>query len=151
MERLRGRSLEKEKAEVYEEKEEEEEAIYTVVVGLDNLTIETGGMEEEAADSLKATIGMEVEENRASEVEVGCDRTQRDLGALEFLTQDAEPSRTTLVDAWNGFNDLSRLAMLWNVRHRWPAGASFAFNCYRHQSQFLLHQPWESPVTILNR
>ena len=99
MERLRGRSLEKEKAEVYEEKEEEEEAIYTVVVGLDNLTIETGGMEEEAADSLNATLGMEVEENRASEVEVGCDRTQRDLGALEFLTQDAEPSRTTLVDA----------------------------------------------------
>ena len=34
------------------------------------------------------------------------------LGAIEFLTQDAYPSRTTLVDARNGFNELSRLAML---------------------------------------
>ena len=52
----------------------------------------------------------------------------RALGALEFLTKDSEPSRTTLVDACNGFNELSRLAMVWTVRHRWPAGARFAFN-----------------------
>ena len=47
---------------------------------------------------------------------------------LRILTQDAEPSGKTLVDAHNGFNELSRLAMLWTVRHRWPAGARFAFN-----------------------
>ena len=44
------------------------------------------------------------------------------LGALEFLTQDVEPSGTTLVDARNGFNELSRLEMMWAVWHRWPAG-----------------------------
>ena len=38
--------------------------------------------------------------------------TLRALGALEFLTQDAEPSGTTLVDACNGFNDLIRLEIL---------------------------------------
>ena len=48
--------------------------------------------------------------------------TQRALGALEFLTQDADPSGTTLGDARNGFNDLIRLSMIWTVRHRWPAG-----------------------------
>ena len=53
--------------------------------------------------------------------------TQRELGALEFLTQKAEPSGTTLVDNRNGFNELSRLAMLWTVRHLRPAGARFAF------------------------
>ena len=54
------------------------------------------------------------------------------MEALEFLTQEAYPSGTTLVDARKGFNELSRLAMLWTVRQRWPAGARFAFNCYKH-------------------
>jgi hypothetical protein len=42
------------------------------------------------------------------------------------------PEGLTLVDARNGFNELSRYAMLWIARHRWPKGARFAFNCYRH-------------------
>ena len=58
---------------------------------------------------------MEVEEDEGSEGEEGGGGTQRALGALEFLTQDAEPSGTTLVDARNGFNELIRLAMLWTV------------------------------------
>ena len=77
--------------------------------------------------------------------------TQRELEALEFLTQDAEPSWKTLVDARNGFNKLSRLAMLWNVQHRWPSRARFLFNCYMHWAQILLHQPREPPGTILRR
>ena len=40
------------------------------------------------------------------------------LGDQEFLTQDAEPSLTTLFDACNGFNKLSRLAMLWTRPQR---------------------------------
>ena len=56
-----------------------------------------------------------------------------------------------LVDSHNGFNELSRLAMLWTVRHRWPAGARFAFNCYRHWAQLFLRQPGEPLVTILSR
>ena len=58
---------------------------------------------------------MEVEETGESEGKEGGDGTQRALGALEFITQDAEPSGTTLVDACNGFNDLSRLEMIWTV------------------------------------
>ena len=76
---------------------------------------------------------------------------QRALEALEFVTQEAEPSRTTLVDARNGFNDMSRLAMLWTVQQRWPAGARFIFNCYRHWVKLLLRQLGEPPVTILSR
>ena len=38
-----------------------------------------------------------------------------------------------LVDAANGFNMLSRLGMLWTVRHRCPKLSRFAFNCYRHE------------------
>jgi hypothetical protein len=37
-----------------------------------------------------------------------------------------------LVDAANAFNEGNRIAMFWTLRHEWPSGARFAFNCYRH-------------------
>ena len=118
----------------------EKEETESVAVYFDNLNIETAGTEEEAAEGLEAALGMEAEEE--SEVDgkgqEGGDMTQRALGSLEFLTQNAEPSGKTLVDARNEFNKLSRLAMLWTVRHRWPAGSRFAFNCYRHWAQLLI-------------
>ena len=94
---------------------------------------------------------MEFEEDGGSEGEEGGDGTPRAPGVLELLTQDTEPSETTLVDARNGFNELSRLEMLWTVRHRWLAGARFTFNCYRHWAQLLLCTPGKPPVTILRR
>ena len=42
-----------------------------------------------------------------------------------------------LVDARNAFNEGNRIKMLWTVRHLWPAGARFAFNCYRHWSTLI--------------
>ena len=106
-----------------------------VAVGFHNLTIETAGTEEEATEGLEAALDtqeLEVEGAGGSKGEEGGGETQRALEALEFLTHDAESIGMTLVDARNGFNELSRLAMLWTVRHRWPAGARFAFNCYKH-------------------
>ena len=93
---------------------------------LHKLSIETARTEEEAAEGLEAALEtqeMEVEGDGGSEGKEGGGGTQRALESLEFLTHDAEPSGTTLVDSRNGFNELSRLAMLWTVRHRWPAGA----------------------------
>ena len=60
---------------------------------------------------------MEVEEDGGSKGKEGGDGNPRALGAIEFFTQDAELSRITLVDARNWFNKLSRLAILWTVRH----------------------------------
>ena len=54
------------------------------------------------------------------------------LGSTGLLTQDAKPGGTTLVDAHNGFNGLSRLKMLWTVRYCWTAEVRFAFYCYNH-------------------
>ena len=56
-----------------------------------------------------------MKEDRDREGKEAGERTLGALGAVEFLTR-------------NGLNGLSRLAMLWTVQHRWPAGARFAFN-----------------------
>ena len=134
---------------------EGEEESQGIADTLNNLSIETGGLEEEAAEGLEAALGMEVDgggkNDRGGEGEGEGDGTIRALGYLEFLTQDVEPSGTALVDALNGFNKMIRLAMLWTVRHCCLAGARFAFNCYRHWAQLLLLQPGEPPVTILSR
>ena len=29
--------------------------------------------------------------------------------------------------------------MLWAVRHEWPSGAQFTFNCYRHWATLVFH------------
>ena len=129
----------------------EEDQSGGMVARLHNLNIETAGTEEEAAEGLAAALEMEEEEDRGSEGEEEGGGNQRALGDLEFLTQEAEPSETTLVGARNGFNKLNHLAMLWTLRHRWPAGARFALNCYRHWAQLLLHQPGEPPITALSK
>eukprot|EP00957_Ditylum_brightwellii_P141679 10793766-Ditylum_brightwellii.AAC.1 len=58
------------------------------------------------------------------------------------------PGGTTLVDACNGFNKLSRYAMLWTVRHKWPSGARFLFNCYRHWLLLAIKQPGKEAIFL---
>ena len=56
-----------------------------------------------------------------------------DFVAWEELPE-VEAEGACFIDARNGFNALFRYPMLWNVRHRWPKGSRFAFNCYRHSN-----------------
>ena len=43
-----------------------------------------------------------------------------------------------LVDARKAFNEENRTVMLCAVRHEWPSGAQFTFNCYRHWSTLVI-------------
>jgi hypothetical protein len=43
-----------------------------------------------------------------------------------------------LIDAKNAFNEQNRTAMLWTVRHEWPSGARFTFNCYKHWATLVI-------------
>ena len=54
-----------------------------------------------------------------------------------------------LVDASNGFNNLSRYGMLWTVRHRCPKLSRFTFNCYRHEVTLICRDPGGHVVSIL--
>jgi hypothetical protein len=49
-----------------------------------------------------------------------------------------DPFVVLLVDAKNGFSELSQKAALWTMRHLWPAGARFIFNCYKHSSTLVI-------------
>ena len=133
------------------EAEEEEEGSGGVAGLLNNLNIETAGTEEEASEGLTEALRMEVEEEGASEGEEEGGGTLQALRSLEFLTQEAEPSGTPLIDAHNRFKEMSRLAMLWTVRHQLLAGARFKFNCYTHWAQLLLRHPGKLTLTILSR
>ena len=81
------------------------------------------------------------------------------IGSIRFslesmdsrFLQYADPNGTTLIDARNGFNEMSLLATMWNVRHRWPARARFAFNFYRHWAQLLLRHPGYPPVISMSQ
>ena len=123
-------------------------------VGVKSLSIETVVTEEEAKEGLKAALEMEIEKEWGGEGkgegEEGSDGTQGALGALEFLTQDADPSGTTLIDACNGFNKLIRLTMLRTVQHCWLVEKRFTFNCYSHWAQLLFRQTGEPAVTIVS-
>ena len=70
------------------------------------LSMEVDRTEEEVAQKLKRALGMEVEEEGEEEEE-----------GEGLLTQESEPSGTMIIDACNGFNWLSRLAMLWTMGH----------------------------------
>ena len=68
------------------------------------------------------------------------------------MQPEEDLSGCLLADAANGFNNLSRLAMLWTVTHRWPRASSFAFNCYRHFPQLVIRVPGDrTPKIILSK
>jgi hypothetical protein len=65
-------------------------------------------------------------------------------------SEEEDPAAALLVDATNGFNELGRRAMLHSVRHRWAAGARFAFNCYRHSAILILRRKGRAGYTLLS-
>ena len=99
--------------------------------------------EEETADAsgveANAASGGEGEEAAVAE---GDEASNPYVEMLEETATQLETGEgLTLVDARNGFNELSRLAMLWNVRNLWPKGSRFAFNCYRHEVMLIFRNP----------
>ena len=56
-----------------------------------------------------------------------------------------------LTDSCHGFNNLSRLTMIWIVYHLWLSGARVELNCYNHWSQLLLCRTRKAPIILLIR
>ena len=56
-----------------------------------------------------------------------------------------------LVDARNAFNEGNRGHMLWNVRHEWPSGSRFTFNCYRHYAVMIVRCADGTAVFVVSR
>jgi hypothetical protein len=65
---------------------------------------------------------------------------------------DEEEWGFLLVDASNAFNEGNRLLMLWTVRHEWPSGARYVFNCYRHFAILVIRNGYDDQfLTILSK
>ena len=88
VERVLAQRVEEEGEEDVAAEGQEENNEEVAGLQMNNLTIETAGTEEEAAEGLEVALEMEVEE-RGSEGEEGGGGTQRALEALELLTQEA--------------------------------------------------------------
>ena len=76
-----------------------------------------------------------------------------DPGAAEYDRHSRYEAETgfgsALFDARNGFNELNRYLMLWNVAHLWNQGRRFAFNRYRHWVRCLVRtEPGHPPLVI---
>ena len=76
-----------------------------------------------------------------------------DPGAAEDASHSRYEAETgfgsALFDARNGFNELNRYLMLWNVAHLWNRGSRFAFNRYRHWVRCLVRtEPGHPPIVI---
>ena len=51
----------------------------------------------------------------------------------------------------NGFNMLSRLSMIWTVRHRCTKMSRFVFNCYWHELCLMYRRPDNTALIILSK
>jgi hypothetical protein len=72
--------------------------------------------------------------------------------AVETQDDLEDPFVLALADADNGFNNLNRLNLLWEVRHRWARGSRFAFNLYRHDAILLVRgNPGLEPHLIYSK
>ena len=80
----------------------------------------------------------------------GCEGGVHGMTAAFDVASANEDVGFMLVDADNAFNSFSRIQMLWNVRHAWPAGAWFAFNCYKHWSLLMVREPGGCSSAIIN-
>ena len=74
----------------------------------------------------------------AGGVEVGIEGAIHSMRLLWEQHSQEEEWGFLLIDAYNAFNEENRTAMLWAVRHEWPGGAQFTFNCYRHWSTLVV-------------
>jgi len=67
------------------------------------------------------------------------------------VVESGQPYTTLLVDARNGFNELSCKVAMWTIRHQWPNGSRFAFNCYRHAAQLVIRRNGRPCSIILSQ
>jgi len=73
-------------------------------------------------------------------------------GDMTTTTKEpGQPYATLLVDVRNGFNELSHKAAMWTIRHRWPSGSQFTFNCYRHAAQLVIRHSGQPGSVILSQ
>jgi hypothetical protein len=78
------------------------------------------------------------------------------IHAVELLWEsmkDKDKWGFLLIDAKNAFNKGNQMGMLWTIRHKWPSGARFTFNCYKHWGTLVLRgkHNWENDAFLFSK
>jgi hypothetical protein len=73
------------------------------------------------------------------------------MQALWDLHETEENWGFLLIDASNAFNEQNRIKMLWAVGHKWPSGARFLLNCYKHWAVLMLRGNHGHSVFIFSK
>ena len=112
-----------------------------------------GGVEEDGQAEGLATQETSNEEEDVMEGDSDDDRVGTAADNDNFDPQNLPLTGLgmMLVDAENGFNNASRFAMLWTIRHRWSRAARFSFNCYRHQAKCFVRKAGGEAIVILSK
>ena len=101
-----------------------------------------------------ATDNSSATESSPSGISSRGDHSQSSTQSSSSLEEDEDsstnPDAVLKIDAKNGFNELNRRAMLWTVRHRWPSGAQYAFNSYRHSAISIVRRPGSTAYFVLS-
>ena len=101
-----------------------------------------GQAEEEAEDADMPELLTQEDGNVDSDNNDDGGDVAADVGDAPATVEAATPAEALLlVDAANGFNNLSRYGMLWTVRHRCPKMSRFTYNCYRHEITLISTSP----------
>ena len=78
------------------------------------------------------------DDHLCSVLKAGIDGTVHGFQAIWDKNLTTEDWGLFIVDTKNTLNEINRVGMLWTVRHLWPSGARFVFNCHRHWSSLVL-------------
>ena len=107
-----------------------EGAIHAIRLTWDDSELETPAASANASTTIPTTLPPL---NTDEEIEAYYEAT-------DPSKQECDPSVALFIDAYNGFNELNRIALMWTLFHQWPAGARFVFNCYKHWAQLFLRR-----------
>lgn len=64
--------------------------------------------------------------------------------------KELDPKGALQLNADDGFNEGARKAIMWTIRHLWPSGSRFSFNCYRHSPILIIRRPGKGAYFILS-
>jgi hypothetical protein len=90
-------------------------------------------------------------EEEAMDTQLGSEEVEMSEEVCKVVREEDLEEVLLHIDAMDGFNILSRLGMLWTVRHHHSKRSRLASNCYHHQVHLVCRQPGHLALILLSK